>query len=1068
MSQVEPGDWVNRLSDSIRDHESTRRRFRSQPPRYEVRGELGRGGMGVIYRAWDSQLGREVALKVLSLDAADSAEARERFLREAQLAAQLSHPNIVPVYDSGEHEGQIFLAMQLIDGPTLDRSKLQLKDALTAMRDAARAVQHAHEHGIIHRDLKPSNLMIDRQGRVFVADFGLARRSDGAAGLTLSGCIMGTPAYMPPEQARGQAVDARSDVYSLGATMYEVLSGKAPFSGPNGMEVMKAVLLDEPPFPRRHNPAIPKDIEAVIVKAMAKSPSARYATAGELADDLQHWLKGEAVRAPMRGTLYRFRKKVLRHRWRVLAGAAAAAFFSLGVFFLWYHRRSYYHDVCQRIETEIGEERFSNVPPLLKELEPYDPAMAEKLRRKLAVEEKAARMLTEGEAKLTGGDLAGAENTAGVLRDLSGKRAERLERRIQNEREINELVIRFGEAVKQEDPAAARVAFDKIQVLNPSRSKLIEGTLTALENKARMQRIQDRLDRDPFASVDDDISALDKERAKTVRLDRSGRIRDAINQLRIGGKFDDAARRLVESKSWLDEATFVQLVRSLFDDRLQLLEVGAKDVGNVDFEAGFRFVSEPIFKDQLGRDRRTGEIAEKHGLYCARGNQPKDAILWLGHAESLGIKTAALYQERGLVYVTHGEWDLARADLATFRKLAPEASAPTLYSRLFHHDAQDQMTGQQWNEALKNLKEALAADKTFAAAHHDLGRALAKLGKPVEESLEELRLAAAADPLLKPHADYSALVLKQALAAVARAWTMDDAAAREKAWRDAEEFLSLVLEKGEIARADLRLERARLRRRLGRLDEALEDAGKAPKSAESLRLRAQIRFVRAHGDTVDHDGLERALADLEQAQRSEEPAHPGTCYLRGVCLQALGRDEEALKDFEFLSRQANPSPDVLLRLSRAATLKGEWDVAIKFVSRGLAALGDFREEEHVIRLFERDAVPPSVARARMELDLRLMRIPALLERKQFGECLDDGNLALALEVRFPESLRKTLGLATRLSKARSWMAMSLHGQKKYGEAVKLFEKAREGADSLDAATIEDWINQCKVDAKKGK
>lgn len=330
MSQLESGDWVTRLSATIRGHESSRIRRQETLARYEIQGELGRGGMGVIYRARDLQLDRIVALKVLRPEADESAEARERFLREAQLAAQLNHPNIVPVFDTGEHQGQIFLSMPLIEGTTLDKASLDPRQAAQALHDGARGVQHAHDRGIIHRDLKPGNLMIDRQGRLFVMDFGLARRRGNAPSLTLSGIAIGTPAYMPPEQARGQAVDVRSDVYSLGATLYEVLAGHPPFKGANAMEIMKAVTLDEPPPLRSQRAGVPKDLEAIVLKAMAKKPEARYASAAELADDLERFLKGEPVRAPSCGPFYRLRKRITRHRWRVLAATSLGALLLVG------------------------------------------------------------------------------------------------------------------------------------------------------------------------------------------------------------------------------------------------------------------------------------------------------------------------------------------------------------------------------------------------------------------------------------------------------------------------------------------------------------------------------------------------------------------------------------------------------------------------------------------------------------------------------------------------------------------------------------------------------------------
>ena len=213
---------------------------------------LGSGGMGEVWKAWDTQLSRWVALKFLK--GSDDAEI-ERFEREAQLAARLSHPHIAAIYEVGHDQGRHWIAMQFIDGATLrGHSRADLRAIVDLVRDAARAVAVANDAGIIHRDLKPENLMVTRAGRaahVYVMDFGLARATEGASDLSVSGSIVGTPAYMPPEQARGQKADARADVWSLGATLYELLSGKKPFAGANVYETLRLVQEADPIPPAR-------------------------------------------------------------------------------------------------------------------------------------------------------------------------------------------------------------------------------------------------------------------------------------------------------------------------------------------------------------------------------------------------------------------------------------------------------------------------------------------------------------------------------------------------------------------------------------------------------------------------------------------------------------------------------------------------------------------------------------------------------------------------------------------------------------------------------------------------
>lgn len=275
--------------------------------KYELIEEIGRGGMGVVYRAKQTDLDRTVAVKMILSSALASSEDVRRFEAESKAAGRLRHRNIVGIHDAGQIHGQHYFAMDHVNGPSLgewNRATQPKPDqAAECLASIARAVHYLHEQEIIHRDLKPSNILLDEAGVPHVTDFGLARVFTADSRQTQTGTILGTPSYMPPEQAAGKHTDIspRSDVYSLGAILYELLTGRPPFQHENPLDVLVEVLEGEPDRPSVVNPNVPRELELICLKCLEKVPENRYASAKELADDLECYLKGEPIDARPRG-----------------------------------------------------------------------------------------------------------------------------------------------------------------------------------------------------------------------------------------------------------------------------------------------------------------------------------------------------------------------------------------------------------------------------------------------------------------------------------------------------------------------------------------------------------------------------------------------------------------------------------------------------------------------------------------------------------------------------------------------------------------------------------------------
>jgi eukaryotic-like serine/threonine-protein kinase len=334
MPSSDPDGWADWVGDSLRRHESEREPdpLPGDPlgeaagalrRRYEIREQAGEGATSVVYRAWDRELSRAVALKLFRESAGFSEVARQRFRREVQAAASLSHPNVVTVHDAGTESGRLYLVMEFVDGrPLVDRMKESAPDLVRVLARAARGVAAAHEKGIVHRDLKPANILVTASGEAKVGDFGLAHLLVGGTDLTRSGSALGTPQYMAPEQVRGRSkeVTPRTDVYALGAILYEMLTGRPPHEAADVVELYHKIAQDDPaPLPA----SVPADLRTICLKSLEKDPVRRYPDAKAFADDLDRHLAGEPILARTRGPVARAWGKLAR---RPLAVAVVVIF----------------------------------------------------------------------------------------------------------------------------------------------------------------------------------------------------------------------------------------------------------------------------------------------------------------------------------------------------------------------------------------------------------------------------------------------------------------------------------------------------------------------------------------------------------------------------------------------------------------------------------------------------------------------------------------------------------------------------------------------------------------------
>jgi serine/threonine-protein kinase len=662
-------------------------------PGYQVEAVVGRGGMGIVYKARHLRLNRPVALKMLLAGSYATPQERARFQREAEAVAGLQHANLVQVHDVGEHEGRPYFTMEYVEGGNLSQQLLgtpqPAQQAAELLATLAEAVQVAHQGGIVHRDLKPANILLSADGTPKIVDFGLARHLEAGQALTMTGARVGTPSYMAPEQALGKThvIGPAVDIYALGAILYELLAGRPPFRGETAAETELQVIYQEPVSPSRLNPRVPRDLETICLKCLHKEPSRRYATAAALADDLRRFQRGESIAARPVCLPERFRKWV-RRRPAVAALLGATVFFTsaliagtLWLAFQQAHRR-------QAVEADLKE-------------------VANLQRQARWSDARAA--LQRADARLNGGGGSG------------------LRQRFDQARRDLDLVIEL-DRIRLSRLTSGNLALYKTKSDRDYAKAFVEGGLTKASDPpdlvaARVQASAVRLAL--LAALDDwAVCAADKDR------------RDWL--LAVARKADPDPEgwrdRICDPASWEDKPVLVELARAVpvSERSVPLLLALGERLGTAGGDA-------PAFLKRV-----QGEHPADFWANLVLG----DALLGTSPVEAAGFYRAALASRPGAAvgYAALGDafnGQHLREEATRYYRWAVKIDPK--YARGHTNLGNILRDAGQVDDAMACYRKALEADPDYAWAHFDLANTLREAGRR-DEALDHYRRFVTLDP----------------------------------------------------------------------------------------------------------------------------------------------------------------------------------------------------------------------------------------------------------------------------------------------------------------------------------
>jgi serine/threonine-protein kinase len=679
---------------------------------YELLDKVSQGGMGVVYKARRRTLNRVVALKMIRGKCVDSPADLQRFQVESETAARLDHPNIVPVYDVGVCEGQPYFSMKLVEGGSLKenlaRFHADFRGAARLLADVARAIHHAHQHGVLHRDLKPANIVLDAGNHPYVTDFGLAKLLASSQGLTHSGEIVGTPAYMAPEQASGQkgAGTTASDVYGLGAILYEVLTGRTPFQGDTVYYLLEQIRTREPEKPRRLNPRVDRDLETICLKCLEKEPGRRYASAAALAEDLERWLAGEPIQARPLSRLARMWRWSRRHKAAMAVAVAvfAAASITAGTGLWWAQKRS---------EAEWAVAGYVQQAKLLQEQGRWD---------------EASQVLARAEERLAGGGLAGLLERVRRLRDEAAW-----------VNELEDARLRAAESGMDRSFVSDFIGADRAYQAAFGQRGLDFDTLDPEEAAARIRAfgVRTRLSEalDVWADIKRRLRAGSEEHLRAVA--------DTADD-------DPWCRRLRRLAGRMNRVGLEQLAAE--DNALVQSASNLVLLGRALRAAGGQVAAEQLLRRAQQLHPEDFWINFELGYLLAMGDDlPSDrieeAIGFHRVAQALRPQSPMVHNNLGVVLGQRGKWPEAEVAFRKAVALKPD------YAQAYYNLGSALREQGKLVEAVEEYRKAIALRTDFPEAHCNLGAVLRGQGE-LAEAVEELQKAIALRPdLFEAHAN---------------------------------------------------------------------------------------------------------------------------------------------------------------------------------------------------------------------------------------------------------------------------------------------------------------------------